>query len=431
MGNLFSEEKKDDGYLDLDLDLDCVKKWSLNDDNGDYVLRRDYVRHMEAPPPFSSDDTRDDGRSQHAYVQSNNVVHYNEDELANRAIKALDRAAESSPITGSEGRHMFLSLRGGREAVLALMEQWHPDLLGKMVLKKDGFPDARHHEFKMLMKLLGQYVPIFTKTSEEAARKAKSAGKANWRALKKLDKRCRTYKVLAAAGIDFDKMSLSESQRKIKMLQEFGNDTRLTATLRLAHSVKWYDSLVDDKKPGGHVNELLHLSGLKTLKERKQELQDACRRREEYERRRRQEEEDEHRRCQEEYERRRRQEEESERRRKERWERQLEEYAYWRQVEEDERRRQEDERRRQEDERRRQEEEEEEEYEQRYCGTVVSIKKNHANGTPFAFVHQQHGNIFLHPSDMRYREWVDVGDEVKYSIGYFNGRQKCVDVVIL
>jgi len=94
-------------------------------------------------------------------------------------------------------------------------------------------------------------------------------------------------------------------------------------------------------------------------------------------------------------------------------------------VEEDERRRQEDERRRQEDERRRQEEEE---YEQRYYGTVVSIKKNHAHGNEYAFV--EPGNKFLHPSDMRLGEWVDVGDEINYSIGYFNDRQKCVDVVI-
>jgi hypothetical protein len=276
MGNLFSEEEKDDGY-------------------GHMATYGRYVRHMEAQRDYSSDDTRDgsytqhggqsynrvsdsddtgdDGRSQHAYVQSNNVVHYNEDELANRAIKALDRAAESSPVTGSEGRRMFLSLRGGREAVLALMEQWHPDLLSRMKLKDDGFPDARYHKFKMLMKVLGQYVPIFTKTSEAAARIALTSGcsEAAARALKKLDKKCRTYKVLAAAGIDFDKMSLSESQQKIKMLQDSGADKRLTATLRLAHSVKWYDSLVDDEKPGGHVNTLLHLSGLKTLKQRERD----------------------------------------------------------------------------------------------------------------------------------------------------------------
>jgi len=309
MGNLFSEEEKDDGY-------------------GHMATYGRYVRHMEAQRDYSSDDTRDgsyeqhggqsynrvsdsddtrdEGYGQHAYVQRNNAVHYNEDELANRAIEALDRAAKSSPVTGSEGRHMFLSLRGGREAVLALMDRWHPDLLRKMVLKNDGFPDARYHEFKMLMKLLGQYVPIFTKTSEAAARKAKSAGKANYRALKKLKKSCRTYKVLDAAGIDFDKMSLSESQGTIKMLQDSGNDTRLTATLRLAHSVKWYDSLAGDDPRGGHVNTLLHLSGLKTLEQRKEQ--------------RKQELQDE----------RRRQEEESERRRQERWKRQLEEYAYWR-----------------------------------------------------------------------------------------------------
>jgi len=317
MGNHFSEEEKDDGLIDLEKLM--RDKWSLDDDNVGYAYgatNGGNVRHMEAPPPFysrddtrdggyssddtrddgygqhggqsynrvsDSDDTRDDGYSQHAYVQSNNVVHYNEDELANRAIKALDRAAKSSPVTGSEGRHMFLSLRGGREAVLALMNKWHPDLLRKMKLNDDGFPDARYHEFKMLMKLLGQYVPIFTKGGN-------------------LDKRCRTYKVLAAAGIDFDKMSKSESQLMIKKLHYFGDDTRLTATLRLAHSVKWYNSLVDDEKPGGHVNALLVLSGLKNLKQRKQELQDE----------------------------RRRQEEESERRRQERWKRQLEEYAYWR-----------------------------------------------------------------------------------------------------
>ena len=157
--------------------------------------------------------------------------------------------------------------------VLALMEQWHPDLLSRMKLKDDGFPDARYHKFKMLMKVLGQYVPIFTKTSEAAARIALTSGcsEAAARALKKLDKKCRTYKVLAAAGIDFDKMSLSESQLMIKKLHYFGNDTRLTATLRLAHSVKWYNSLVDDEKPGGHVNTLLHLSGLKTLEQRERD----------------------------------------------------------------------------------------------------------------------------------------------------------------
>ena len=320
MGNLFSEEEKDDGY-------------------GHMATYGRYVRHMEAQRDYSSDDTRDgsytqhggqsynrvsdsddtgdDGRSQHAYVQSNNVVHYNEDELANRAIKALERAAESSPIkSGTKGRSLFLSLRGGREAVLALMEQWHPDLLSRMKLKDDGFPDARYHKFKMLMKVLGQYVPIFTKTSEAAARIALTSGcsEAAARALKKLDKKCRTYKVLAAAGIDFDKMSLSESQLMIKKLHYFGNDTRLTATLRLAHSVKWYNSLVDDEKPGGHVNALLVLSGLKNLKQRKQELQDERRRQEEEWERQRQREDFELR-CQEEEYERRCQEEEYERQR--------------------------------------------------------------------------------------------------------------------
>ena len=225
------------------------------------------TRLVEGLRTERDDDTRDDGYNddEHAdEIPRETVIH-------DKAVQALERAAESSPITGSKGRSLFLSLRGGREAVLALMKQWHPDLLGRMKLKKDGFPDARHHVFKMLMKVLGQYVPIFTKTSEAAAQKAKSAGKANYQALKKLDKRCRTYKVLAAARIDFDKMSLSESQQKIKMLQDSGADKRLTATLRLAHSVKWYDSLVDDEKPGGHVNTLLHLSGLKTLKQRERD----------------------------------------------------------------------------------------------------------------------------------------------------------------
>merc|ERR1719281_497497 len=220
----------------------------------------------------------------------------------------------------------------------------------------------------------------------------------------------------------------------IKKLHYFGNDTRLTATLRLAHSVKWYNSLVDDEKPGGHVNALLVLSGLKNLKQRKRELQNECRRQEEeWERRRQEEEEDERRRRCQEDERRRQEEEDYERRRQEEYERELqegEEYErYWRQEREYERQRQEEEdyeRRRQEEEYERQRQEE---YEERYRGTVVSIKKNHAHGNEYAFV--EPGNKFLHPSDMRSGEWVDVGDEIKYSIGYFNGRQKCVDVVIL
>jgi len=78
----------------------------------------------------------------------------------------------------------------------------------------------------------------------------------------------------------------------------------------------------------------------------------------------------------------------------------------------------------------------EEEYEQRYYGTVVSIKKKNANGTRFAFVHGQHGNIFLHPSDMRSGEgWVYEGDRISFSVGYFENdpleRPKCVDVVRL
>ena len=44
MGNLFSEEEKDDGY-------------------GHMATYGRYVRHMEAQRDYSSDDTRDDGCS--------------------------------------------------------------------------------------------------------------------------------------------------------------------------------------------------------------------------------------------------------------------------------------------------------------------------------------------------------------------------------
>ena len=266
------------GLPQYDMDYDSDESDSSDAANGlsNFFARAVAVggavvtRLVEGLRTERDDDTRDDGYSddEHAdEIPRETVIH-------DKAVQALERAAESSPIkSGTKGRSLFLSLRGGREAVLALMKQWHPDLLGRMKLKKDGFPDARHHVFKTLMKVLGQYVPIFTKTSEAAARKALTSGcsEAAARALKKLKKSCRTYKVLTAAGIDFDKMSLSESQQKIKMLQDSGADKRLTATLRLAHSVKWYDSLVDDEKPGGHVNTLLHLSGLKTLEQRERD----------------------------------------------------------------------------------------------------------------------------------------------------------------
>merc|ERR1719240_1385167 len=323
---------------------------------------------------------------------------------------------------------------------------------------------------------MGQYMPVLNKDGS-------------------LHRGCRVYKIiLQEAGIDYNTLTERESHDLYKYWNGRDPDTdmirnpRLASALRMAHAAKHIGSL-----DAGHANCLLYLAGLKNEKKegrgrqgnssgsgsgsgsircasdaaastprlsppprlrqserqredydtrdyssddtRDYERQEYERQREEYERqeyeRRR---EDFQRRCQEEeYERQREdfelrcQEEEYERRCQEE-----EDYErYWRQEKEYERQRQEEEdyeRRRQEEEYERQRQEEEDE--QRYCGTVVRIKKKHADGTPFAFV--QPGDMFLHASDMRPGEmWVDEGDQIKYSIGYFNGRQKCVDVVIL